>query len=227
MKVVFCIPFLDRPTNPLLYSLKACLPLIEANGWEHQLTQYRGCPYISNARADMTRRALDAGADAIVYLDYDISFPPESMLKLLNTEGDVVGATYRFKDPEIQYMVNVQLDLSGQAQVRKDGALKAEKLPAGFLKVSKEAITIFAKAYPHLLYGDPMKPHLDLFNHGAIEGVWYGEDYAFCKRWIESGNDLWLIPDIDVNHHSNTEVYEGNFHKYLIKYNEEIANGIC
>jgi len=217
-KVVFCIPFLDKPTTPMVESLIACLPLIEEFGWEHQLTQFQGCPYISNARADMTRRALDAGADVIVYLDYDISFTPEDMLTLLETEGDVVAGTYRFKSDEERYMGSLLVDPLNRPICREDGCIKAERVPAGFLKVSKLALSIFACKYPELLYGDSMRPHLDLFNHGAINNCWYGEDYAFSKRWLETDNDIWLIPDLNINHHSNDKCYEGNFHKYLLNY---------
>lgn len=201
------------------------MPLIESAGWEHQLTQYQGCPYISNARADMTRRALDAKADVIVYLDYDISFTPEDMLKLLSAEGDVVAGTYRFKQDEEQYMVALAVDGNNQLIGRSDGCLKTERVPAGFLKLTRNALSIFAKCNPTLLYGDPLNPHVDLFNHGAIDGVWYGEDYAFCKRWLETGNDIWLIPDLNIDHNSTDKVFKGNFHKYLLKYNEENSNG--
>jgi hypothetical protein len=216
MKCVFCVPFLDRPTAPFLEALEGCLPAVEEAGWEHGLAQHMGNPYISNARADMLRKALDANADVIVFLDYDVSFTPEDMVKLLSINEPVVAGTYRFKNHLGEYMGGIWPDENGQAVLNVQGCIRADRAPAGFLKVTKQAVSTFAKAYPELLYGDIMKPHIDLFNHGAIDGIWYGEDYAFCKRWIDAGNTLWICPDLNIDHHSKDEVFKGNFHKYLM-----------
>ncbi len=222
MKVVFCTLFLERPHPAFIRALEASLPLIEAAGWEHSYVQEVGCPYISEARSKILRKALDRKPDVIVFLDYDVSWAPESLLKLISTDGDVVAGTYRFKDDEERYMG--ELDVDNMHVMRTDGCLMARKVPAGFLKLTREALSKFAKAYPELLYGDPLSPHLDLFNHGAIDGLWYGEDYAFSKRWIEKCGMLWVVPDIDVHHNSATVCYEGNLHKHLINYKEERVN---
>ena len=103
-KVVFCVPFLDRPTEPLIEALEAAIPIIKDAGWDEGTAQEVGNPYVSQARNVMLRRALDAGADVIVFLDYDLSFRPGDLLKLIETEGNVVGGTYRFRQEEEKYM---------------------------------------------------------------------------------------------------------------------------
>ena len=219
MKVVFATPFLDRPSAPYLKALEDSLPVIEEAGWQHGIVQHQGNPYISNARADMTRKAIDAKADVIMYLDYDVSWQPEDLLSILSTDELVVAGTYRFKKKLVEYMGTLIPDTFGNIQT-KGKLIKADCAPAGFLKVKREAISIFAKKHPHLIYGDIMSPYLDLFNHGAIDGVWWGEDYAFCKRWRETGNDVWILPDLNIDHHSKDTIYKGNFHEYLINYKE-------
>lgn len=226
-KVMFCTPFLERPTAPYVTALEGCLEAIEKAGWEHGYVDSVGNPYISGARADMVRKALDAGADVLVFIDYDVSWQPEDMVKFLSVDELVVAGTYRFKKDEEEYMGTILPDSIGRIQVHPEhGCIAADRAPAGFLKVKKEALSMFAKAYPELLYGDAMKPHIDLFNHGAIDGTWYGEDYAFCKRWIDMGKQLWICPDLNLDHHSSTQVYKGNFHKYLIQYKESVNGKI-
>ncbi len=107
-KVVFCTPSLSGPTAPYIKSLEASLPLVEAAGWEHGYAQQIACPYISAARANMLRSALDAKADVIVFLDYDMSWDPGDLVKLLETEGDVVAGTYRPKIDDEQYMGTIE-----------------------------------------------------------------------------------------------------------------------
>lgn len=217
MKVAFCIPTVTRPYQVCLDSLKESIPLIQAAGWEDVMVTEVGCPYISSARSIMLRKALDAKADVIVFIDHDLSWRPQDLLTLIEAEGDVVGGTYRFKTDEERYMGALIPDIKGIPQIRKDGGLKAHSLPGGFLKLTERAVSRFIAAYPELVYGSRHTPHVDLFNHGAHEGVWYSEDYAFCRRWLALGGELVLIPDIDLNHHSADKVYAGNFHQYLMK----------
>jgi hypothetical protein len=200
-----------------LGALEKSIPLIKCQGWEEGSVFEVGSPYISAARANMTRKALDADADVIVYLDDDLSWKSIDILTLLQTEGDVVAGVYRFKDDEEKYMGALVTDDNNFPIVREDGCIKAEAVPAGFLKITAKGIEKFMGEYPELMYGCKYKPSIDLFNHGAHEGVWYGEDYSFSRRWREKCGDLWILPDLDITHHSKEKEYPGNFHKFLLK----------
>jgi hypothetical protein len=217
-KVVFCIPTVKRPYQAMLDSLKASIPSIVEAGWEEGMVTEIGCPYISAARATMLRKALDAKADVIVFIDHDVSWAPGDMLKLIETEGDVVAGTYRFKKDEEVYMGTV-FDLDGAPLVRlKDGALKAQSVPAGFLKITRAAVNLFMDKYPELVYGETCHPHIDLFNHGVHDKVWWGEDYSFCRRWREAGGDIWLVPDLNIDHNNaDGTCFPGNFHQFLLR----------
>jgi glycosyltransferase involved in cell wall biosynthesis len=217
-KVVFCVPTITKPYPQTLDALKASIPLIQEAGWDEGMVSEVGCPYISAARATMLRKALDAKADVIVFIDHDVSWEPPALLKLIETEGDVVGGTYRFKKEEEEYMGSLLTDSKGYPLGRKDGCLKASGVPAGFLKVTRGAVNLFMKTLPHLKYGEECSPSVDLFNHGAHEGVWWGEDYAFCRNWTDvCGQNLWLIPDLNIDHHSPTTAYKGNFHQFMLR----------
>lgn len=214
-KVIFATPSLKGATAPYWESLKNCLPLIEQHGWEHQHVQELGNPYISAARSIMTRKALDHHPDCIVYLDYDVSWEPEDMLKLLQAEGDVVCGTYRFKKDDEEYMGDVQGNADLVPITREsDEAMLAIQMPAGFLKVTLQGIIKFMKGYPELCYGHPHHLAVDLFNHGAHQGVWYGEDYAFCRNWRALGEQVWLLADLNITHHGD-KAYPGNYQQFL------------
>ena len=217
MKVIFATPSLHGPTAPYISALEQSIPLVTAAGWDEAYVQEVGCPYISAARATMTRRALDAGADVIVYLDYDLSWRPRDLLTLLETEGDVVAGTYRFKKAEEEYMGVVRTDAAGRPAIRHDGAISATRVPAGFLKITRGAIDRFMQAYPKLCFGPGDRLSVDLFNHGAHAGVWWGEDYAFCRNWQDAGGEIGLVPDLDITHHDGARAYPGNFHQFLLR----------
>jgi glycosyltransferase involved in cell wall biosynthesis len=217
-RVVFCIPIVNRPFDACVRSLEASLPLIEAAGWTHGYVQILNMPYISAARANMLRAAMDAKADVVVFIDYDVSWDdPRDLLRLIETEGDVVAGTYRCKIDEEFYMGKPVTDAAGYPIVREDGAIKAELVPAGFLKVTKEAVGAFMTAYPHLCYGPKYHPCVDLFNHGAEDGIWWGEDYAFSRRWRAKCGDIWIVPNLGLDHNTKDTVYRGNYHEFLLR----------
>jgi len=224
-KVCFCIPTLTEPYSVTIESLQASCELLEKNGWAHGTVFEIGNPYISQARSAMLRKALDWGADTIVFIDHDLSWKPEDLVLLVESAPDVVGGTYRFKQEEVKYMGRVVVDSNDipVSEVHGDNPLSQhlllmESLPAGFLKVTRAAINQFMLAYPELVYGDRTSPHVDLFNHGAHEYKWWGEDYAFCRRWNQIGK-LYCIPNLEIDHHlANGERFAGNFHEYLVNH---------
>jgi len=217
-KVIFCLPTITKPYRQCLDAIKASLPLIEAAGWEHGLASSIGCPYISRARATMLRKAQDAHADVIVFIDHDLSWKPRDLLTLIETPGDVVAGTYRFKQEPEEYMGSVLTGPNGIPLTRDDdGAILAHCVPAGFLKVTREAVNRFMYHYPELQYIEEGTLTVDLFNHGVHKGVWWGEDYAFSRNWNEKCGQIWLVPDLDLTHHTADEAYVGNFHEYLLR----------
>lgn len=216
-KVVFCTPTMTTPHPAWIEAMKGSVASLDTAGLDHKVVLEVGCPYISGARATMLRKALDGQADIIVFIDHDLSWRPEDLLALIETPGDVVAGVYRFKKPDEEYMGAWDTDPTGRPLLRADGCIQGSRVPAGFLKVTKAGVERFMKAYPELCYGSPVSPSVDLFNHGAFEGVWWGEDYAFSRRWRALGGDIWIIPDLNLDHHSTDEAFAGNLHQFLLR----------
>src|SRR4051794_14768690 len=104
---------------------------MDAAGIDHSMVWEVGCPYVSHARATMLRKALDWGAEAVVFLDHDLSFGPDDLLKLIEAEGPVVSGLYRFKKDDEEYMGILRENADGTPFVREDGCIRADKVPAG------------------------------------------------------------------------------------------------
>ena len=217
MKVVLCLPTLTRPYQQTLDAIAASVPLMDAAGFDHNMVSEIGCPYISAARATMLRKALDAKADVIVFIDHDLSWRPADLVTLIQTPGDVVAGLYRFKKDGEAHFMGVLDDDNGGVKLRDDGCIKAHAVPAGFLKITPKAVDRFMQAYPDLSFGPRWNPSTDLFNHGAHAGQWWGEDYAFSRRWRELGGELWVVPDLTLTHHTSEAAYEGNFHQFMLR----------
>ena len=216
-KVIICTPTITKPYQCYLDALEASVPSLEAAGWLHGAVFETGCPYISHARSKLLRKALDAGATAIIFIDHDLSWQPDALLRLLETDGEVVSGTYRFKKEPEEYMGAIAAQDDGTPIVREDGCIEAHSIPAGFLKITREGVNRFMREFPELTFGEVSAPFTDLFNHGAHEGVWWGEDYAFARRWREKCGKVWLVPDLQIDHYTTTASFPGHYHNFLCR----------
>jgi glycosyltransferase involved in cell wall biosynthesis len=214
-RVVLCVPTVRKPYQQTLDSIAASLPLLDAAGWDHSMVSTVGCPYIAAARAKMLRQALDSKADAIVFIDHDLSWDPQDLLTLIETEGDYVVGTYRFKREPEEYMGQLLSGDSGFPIEREDGCLATYSAPAGFMKITPRAVNIIIEKFPELCYGERHTPHVDFFNYGAHKHVFWGEDYAACRRFIEAGESIWTVPTLNITHHTPDAAYPGNLALFL------------
>lgn len=217
MKAAFCVPTTGpKPYPQFIAAMEASLPLLEAAGWDAAIVQEAGSPYISHARSKMLRKVLNGGADVIVFLDHDLSWQPDALLRLVSARANAVGGTYRFKSEPERYMGAMTPGARGTPLVREDGLLRCDLLPAGFLMLTTTGVDRIMRAYPELTYGPAYAPFCDLFQHGAHKGQWWGEDYSFSRRWCAMGEAMWCMPDLDITHWGadGTE-YPGNFSDYL------------
>jgi hypothetical protein len=198
--------------------MEASLPALEAAGITHSMSLEVGCPYISSAMATCVRKALDTMPDAVILLDDDMSWTPESLVKMILCERDVVAGTYRFKKDAVEYMGCLNTQADGTPIGEFGGLLSAKWLPTGFMKITAHAVDKFMKAYPELNCGPAYHPTPDLFNHGAHEGIWYGQDYAFCRNYAAKCGPVFLLPDLDITHNGvDGKVYPGNYHQFLLR----------
>lgn len=235
-RVIFCTPTMVKPYQAYLDAMEKTVPFLEDRGWSCQSIYEIGCPYISHARSKMLRKACDAinhdpdsqDDEFFVFIDHDLSWEPEDMLELLEypVKGHVVAGTYRFKnDGEVSFMGRPTFGEEHGAPICREingkEAIVMHSVPAGFLRIDKHVVNHFMKAFPDLIYGETYRPCIDLFNHGAHGGTWYGEDYAFSRRWREAGGQIFCLPKLNLTHYAKDAdglelPYEGTYHDYLI-----------
>lgn len=230
-KVVIGIPSADTGTELTRKSLEQSEPILKAAGYDVGYCYQKGNAYISAARAAMLRSALTEKADYIVFIDDDVSWltQPEALLRLIETPGDVVAGTYRAREDHTNYMGRPLQHDGRLTSIRGDGCIEMATVPAGFLRITRQCVYKFMRGYPDLCYGEPWNFSVDLFNHGARDGLWWGEDYAFCRRWRDLGEQVWCIADINLDHGGRerfnpntgeryfTPLLKGNYHEFWMR----------
>jgi hypothetical protein len=201
------IPVLDgKPYAALVDSLLAEQLHCQSQG-VHLLVEWEvGCSLIGDARNRLAKRFLaTTECKAMVFVDADISWPPGSLLKLVKSRKDVIGATYRSKQDDVHFHVHGRIDPVGKLYA-------VGGLPGGFIKISRRA---FGQMKPKgYLASDNTVTH-DYFPMGFHRGTYYGEDYGFCRLYRQSGGTVWLDPSIQLRHHDGLRHFTGDPAEWL------------
>ena len=90
-RVAILTPSLEGPFPQYRNSLERSLSALESAGWQCFPILEIGDVYISRARTRLIRQALDARSDVMIFIDYDVSWEPQDLLRLITTPGQVVA----------------------------------------------------------------------------------------------------------------------------------------
>lgn len=209
-----CVPFID--------SLNATLALLMERGHDAALAIEDHNCYVQVARNDLAEAFYTSDCDVLFFLDDDLRWNPRDVLRVLETDGEIVAGVYPKKTADEDYPVVIRTRQSHRPMVRGDGALAAELVPTGFLKVTRAVIETLRAAYPEQRYwnyanGKRTDAVYDLFPQGVRDGRWWGEDFAFSHLWRALGGEIWVVPDITFDHIGQDTAWRGNYHEFLLR----------
>lgn len=170
---------------------------------------------VQRARNDLIATAINSNCDDMIWIDADIEWEPEWLLKLLNYSEDVVGGTYPKKSlTEEQYVCKINLE--NKFTKNDNGLILVESLGTGFLKLSKKAFTYLwnnSKPYIH-----NNKECRWIFEVKIQDGDIISEDVLMCQRLKEGDFKVYLDPSMTCNH-IGAYKWQGNFGRWAEKIN--------
>lgn len=148
--------------------------------------------------------AFEPKSTHLMFIDADIGFEPEEVLKLILANKDVAGGLYPKKALPIQYVVN-KIPNS-----EKEGNLvEVANLGTGFMLIKRQVIETLIQRRPDLHYADAigLDPKYDPYKYALFDTQidpstkeYLSEDYYFCKLWRENGGKIWADLSIKLDH---------------------------
>jgi len=184
-----------------------------------------GDALITRARASLVSQFLDdPDATHLLFIDADIGFAPEQVMRLLECGAEMCAAVYPIKRIEwdrvkstiaaeravpaaaLNYVFEVE---DANAVVEKGGFIKVRYAGTGFLMIRRQALQRLCAHYPQLKYrrdhsidaATESDHRFALFESVITEdGTYLSEDFAFCKRWIDIGGEIWADLNSKLSH---------------------------
>jgi hypothetical protein len=176
-----------------------------------------GDALITRARASLLSQFLDdPAATHLLFIDADIGFEPEQVLRLIECGADMCAAVYPIKRIDwervktvlaasrpnpaaaaLKYVFEVE---DPSAVTERAGFVKVRYAGTGFLMIRREAIERMCAHYPQLRYrrDHSIDATIPSNNRFALfeclidgDGTYLSEDFAFCQRWTAMGGEIW------------------------------------
>ena len=188
-------------------------------------------PYVAYARNILMSRFLQRNQeDHLLFIDADLEFEPECVLKMLVAEKDIICTPYRAKtnNPDsIQYTVSIKDPHN--VKILPGGLVEIQNGPAGMMMVKRGVFEKLIKDHPEREI--KIHPHQNTFpkdlriynfwDCNFKDGIWKGEDIFFCDLARQSGFKVYANITSAITHHGAFG-YKG---KYEDKFKMKKKNG--
>ena len=191
----------------------ACV-LIEL-GAKVDWAEFPGCADLSLARAKIFGNFLRSHHSRLFCIDSDMGFHYDDVVRVLLANKDFVGAAGPKKTKKLEFAANNCDDEGNVLPLNSDpetGLVECTEVGAAFVCISKQCAQIMANAYPDLTFdGDNGVTEYAVYDPmlvGTTKKRRLSEDFAFCNRWRKTGGQIWLLPDV-ILQHAGRAVWEG------------------
>ena len=146
---------------------------------DYNVFMKEGCILHAN-RQEIVEKAIEKECTHLLFVDSDMSFPKDAVVRLLARNKDIVGAHYnRRKFPPTSTVVNP-----------KDpnmGITTCDSVATGFMLIKLDVFKKLSK--PWFFW--------ELDEKGKTVT---GEDYFFCRKAREAGYEIWADFTLEVLH---------------------------
>ena len=192
-----------------------------------------GDALITRARASLVSQFLDdPGATHLLFIDADIGFEPEQVLRLIQCGADMAAAVYPIKRIDwdkvratieagranpaaaaLKYVFEVD---DPKAVVSRGDFVKVRYAGTGFLMIRRQALERMCARYPQLQFKRDHSIDAAVASNNrfalfesmiAEDGTYLSEDFAFCKRWTDMDGEIWADLKSELTHVGPTAFY--------------------
>jgi glycosyltransferase involved in cell wall biosynthesis len=221
--VFLCTPIARHPVRQYTTSLAKTLVYLQQLGIRAYQQQVIGNSNLPRARNELAAAFLASGYDDLLWIDDDMGWQPNDVLRLLASEHEVIGGVgcKKVMCPDTDPAKWCLRILAGPIQQDAMGAIEVESVGTGFLKVAREVFVRMIVAHPDWKRRGwanmPEKTRawyyrFFCFDPNDLDEI--GEDVGFCLEWRRLGGQVWIDPTIRLAHVGEHE-YSGDLEALL------------
>lgn len=175
---------------------------------------------VDRGRDKAVAAMLDGDFTHLLFLDVDISFEPDDVMRLMAAQKPLVAGAYRQRNDSGRFAVSFLPGLGGKVPWDAEAqVMQVDAAGTGFMLIERGVFETMRSASPELAYqvenedGSLSRLH-GFFLQGIVDGQRVTEDILFCRRWRALGGEVWVLPGVRLGHWGRQQ-YQGMLLEHL------------
>ena len=177
---------------------------------------------IPRARNSLVHTFMKSDCTHLLFIDADIEFEVEDIIKLIESDKDVIGGLYPKKTinwTNISTVINNNKTVEFNPQILQnagkelvtillqdkdinttDDIIETRYTGTGILLIKRKVFEEMQFAFPNDTYECVDTKFFRYFDTEVKYGVYLSEDYWFCDRWRQISGKIYLMPRFRCKH---------------------------
>ena len=191
---------------------------------------------VTHGRNLLTCGFLDSGFDYMLFVDADMEFKPEAVMRMLVPKKDIIVTPYRVKNEPETPEYAIKFKDPDDIKIEPFDLVEIEEGPAGLTLIKREVFERLMDKHPELKINFDVAARKKMNKEiGAVEdaidrymynfwdttfrldtGEWKGEDLSFCSLAKDAGFKIYANLDSWTTHHGSRG-WKGRFGDFLVQ----------
>ena len=223
--ILICMPCYDSVKINTMLSVFKLAKELSKSGIEVGINTMKS-PLIHQARNYLTATFLKSAYSHLLFIDSDVEFNPEAVVKMMVAEKDIICTPYRTKslNPDV-HNYTVEFKDPKKVSILVGGIVEIEAGPTGIMLIARRVFEKLIKNHPELkiqnraagagkFQGDELTDahqfYYNFFEFKFENGLSMGEDISFCRLARKNKIKIYANIDSETAHHGGF-VWRGSF----------------
>ena len=180
-------------------------------------------PLIHQARNYLTSVFLTTDYTHLLFIDSDVEFEPEAIIRMLVAKKNIICTPYRVKSELLdKHIYTVEFKNPKTIPFLPGGLVEITAGPTGIMLIERTVFEKIIKNHPELKIKNKATPsatkshafYYNFFDFGFKEGYAIGEDVSFCKLARENDFKIYANTESTTSHHGSW-AWKGKFKESL------------
>ena len=197
-RVMLATTAYDSPDASYTFSIARSREALHERGLPTAYLLLSGNCHVDDARNKVVHEFLKSDCTDLVFLDADVSWAPEHLVKLCEYDCDVVGGVYPYRRESGKE--GMPFKPLPETFKPENGLLEVAGLPTGFLRIRRSVLERMAKEVPS--FHDKGKQDIPEIFRRTIDSRKgrMGGDIGFCQRWRDMGGKVYAAAELRLGH---------------------------
>jgi len=180
-------------------------------------------PLVHQGRNYLASSFLTTQYQYLLFVDSDVEFEPESVLKMLMAKKNIICTPYRVKAEDLtKHIYTVEFKNPKNIMVLAGGLVEIEAGPTGLMLIDRKVFEKIIKNHHDLKIINKHNPnagkthefYYNFFDFSFVEGYAMGEDVSFCRLARGNGFKIYANIESSTTHHGSS-AWKGTFGESL------------